>query len=374
MARGFAAADRPGALRGGGAADAPLVRRPRDAPPLHDRRREGLLRRALSGEPFLPRRRGARLDRLRRVRHRPLPLDLPARAEHVPSGHRADRQRERQRRPSRGAVRGDDRDADAGAVRPPHPRHRRRPALRRPRPADHGPPPSRPRRRSHAQLRRQARSALELPLLQGRARLRGGAGDRLGSRPGARLHALLRAHRALPGPGRVPVRGQPPRARTGAAPVHRELPLEARAGNALHARRSPQRGGGRHPAQRGLLLVSSRQRVRRRRARRGRPLRLRRPRHRRGPVPPAAAGRQADRQGRADALPPRPPAGFGQPRTTVRRGPRAAADQLRALQRAALPLRLGALLRAQRLPRADREARHRASHDGLVRRAGSLPG
>ena len=130
VAGGFAAADRAGPLRGGTAPDAPLVRRPGDAPPLHDRRRACVLRRALPAGPLLPGRAGAWRDLLRGVRNRSVPLDLQARAEPVPPRGRADRQRQRQRHPPGRALHRDDRDADAGAVRPAYAGHRRRAPLR----------------------------------------------------------------------------------------------------------------------------------------------------------------------------------------------------------------------------------------------------
>ncbi len=54
------------------------------------------------------------------------------------------------------------------------------------------------------------------------------------SPPRARLHALLRAHRALDRARRVPVRRQPAAPGAHRPPLHRELPLEARARDALH--------------------------------------------------------------------------------------------------------------------------------------------
>src|ERR1700760_3127146 len=85
LAERLLAAPRAGQIRGRRATPAPLVRWPRDAAPLHGRRRQGLLRQPLPAEPLLPRREGARQARLRRVRDRPMPLAVQARAEPVPA-------------------------------------------------------------------------------------------------------------------------------------------------------------------------------------------------------------------------------------------------------------------------------------------------
>ena len=76
----LAAAHGAGEVGGRRADDAPLVRRPRDAPPLRDRRREGLLRQPLPRDERLPRRRAPTGEiALLRVRHRPVPLAVQAR-------------------------------------------------------------------------------------------------------------------------------------------------------------------------------------------------------------------------------------------------------------------------------------------------------
>ena len=96
------------------------------------------------------------------------------------------------------------------------------------------PPAPESRERVDAQLRGQARSHKQLPVLRDRG-LAGrrppgkAAGDRLAARERARLHALLRTHRAVAGPGGVSARRQSSRAGPVRTPVHRELPLEARA-------------------------------------------------------------------------------------------------------------------------------------------------
>ena len=61
------------------------------------------------------------------------------------------------------------------------------------------------------------------------------------ARARAGLHALVRAQRALARPGRVPVRGQPAASGVQRPPLHRELPLEARAGDAVSPLRPPRR-------------------------------------------------------------------------------------------------------------------------------------
>src|SRR5580704_14619206 len=58
VARGLAAANGTGEIRGGGAADAPLVRRAGNAASLHSERRSGLLRQPLPAQSLLPGGRG----------------------------------------------------------------------------------------------------------------------------------------------------------------------------------------------------------------------------------------------------------------------------------------------------------------------------
>ena len=126
-------------------------------------------------------------------------------------------------------------------------------------------------------------------------------GDRPAAHARARLHALVRAQRALARARRVPVRGQPAAARAQRPPVHRELPLEARARDAVHADRPRHRRGPRAVRDRRLLRLSPRQRLRGRRRGGRRHLRLRRPADRRGPLPRAPARRQAGRPSRSCA-------------------------------------------------------------------------
>ena len=93
---------------------------------------------------------------------------------------------------------------------------------------------------------------------------------------------------------------------------------------------------------RRLLRLPPRQRLRGRRRGRRRHLRLRRRRDRRGPLPRAAARRQADRRARAAALPDPTGERHGRATSGWSAGLRAAADQLRPLQRAARTATSGA--------------------------------
>ena len=136
-------------------------------------------------------------------------------------------------------------------------------------------PAPRSRERRDAQLRRQAGRPQQLPLLRGRTRT-SSKPRVIASLPvqRARLHALLRAHRALARARRVPLRRQPAGAGAVRTPVHRELPLEARARHALHARGSRHRQGDHGLPDRCLLRLPPRQRLRGRRRGRRRPVRL----------------------------------------------------------------------------------------------------
>ena len=188
------------------------------------------------------------------------------------------------------------------------------------------------KRRRPAQLRRQARPAQPVPVLRrcpgfGRA---GGAG--VAADEGARLHALLRAHRALVRARRVPIRRQPAAARLLRSPVHRELPLEARARHPVHPDRPKHWGVAWAVRHRGVLRLSSRQRLRRRRRRDLRHLHLRRRGDRRGPLPRPPAGGQADREARADPLQDLAEHRRSRGRAARRGGDRPAANQLRPLQ------------------------------------------
>ena len=150
---------------------------------------------------------------------------------------------QRQSGQARRALHRDDRDAAAGRSST-----RRRCATagvrpyRGPRAAHDRPPPPRPRERrmlnyaaklgprssyrffALPRRRREPRVIASLPVKR------------------ARLHALLRADRALARARRVPVRRQPARARALRPALHRELPLEARA--AARASRSIDRASG----------------------------------------------------------------------------------------------------------------------------------
>ena len=109
------------------------------------------------------------------VRHRPVPDALPARERDVLA--EALRQRERQPDQARRALHLDDRDPDAGPVRRRDARNGRR-RLRGPRDADHRTPAPRPRQQGDAQLRGRPRAAQRVPLLPSRARRRRAGGDR----------------------------------------------------------------------------------------------------------------------------------------------------------------------------------------------------
>ena len=107
-------------------------------------------------------------------------------------------------------------------------------------------------------------------------------------------------------------------------------------------------GKSRRPVRgRGALRLPSRQLLRGGRRGGGRHLHLLGPGDRRGPLSGEAPGRQADRSGASGALPHLARGGNGERRAADRRGHRAAADQLRQVQRAPLPLCVG-----RRAPRA----------------------
>ena len=219
LAGGIAPPHRAGALGGGSTHHEPLVRRLRDAAPLRDRRRQGLLREPLPAEQGLPRCRGDGRDHLPRVRDRSLPQSLPAGLLAVLA--EALRQRQRQPDPARRALHHDDRDADPGRVR-------RRDAgdswasHTRCRDADDGPSSPRPRHRRDAQLRRQGRRAKQLSLLPAATRRRGPRGARQAGGEGAGLHALVRADRALVRARRVPATSSTrSRSRSAAGPTSR---------------------------------------------------------------------------------------------------------------------------------------------------------
>ena len=214
VAGGFAAADRTRHVRGRRPREhAPLVRRPGDAAPLHRRpaatsaTANRLPRRAAPTAP--PASAGDRLP----------PSSPPTPAAPCSGACR--------RLFSPGTALSDNANVNVARlgerfiamtetpmpvrVRPAYAPDRRRAPLRDARRALHRPPPPRPRDGRHAQLRRQAsgrsshyRFFTLAPGLASRPRSIGST-----SRPGARLHALLRSHRALPRARRVPVRGQP---------------------------------------------------------------------------------------------------------------------------------------------------------------------
>ena len=258
------------------------------------------------------------------------------------------RQRQRQRCTPRRALRRDDRDAAAGAVRPAHAGGGRRAPVRGAGTAHDRPPAPRSRERRHAQLRGQARPAQQLPLLRRRSAAgltQTSAPRSIASLPVKRagLHALVRAHRALARARGVPVRRQPARARAVRAPVHRELPLEARAGHPLHAGRSAQRrvaSAAFTPTRASPSTTSTPTTTATRSSSTCAPSRTRaidRGLSTWSACAPASPWRAAALT-RFRLRTVRP---LGQPRAARRRRHRAAAHQLRPLQRAPLPLRVG---------------------------------
>ena len=190
----------------------------------------------------------------------------------------------------------------------------------------------------------------------------------------ARLHALVRAHRALASCS-PSSRSSSTRCawRSAAAPTSRTTAGSPSSGTRFTLDRPRDRRGAGPVRDRRLLRLPPRQRLRGGRRGGRRHLRLPGRRDRRGPLPRPAARRQAGRPGRAAAVPDRPGAGTVQHERLVDERLRAAADQLRPLQRAALPLRLGRRRRRQRLARAgsSRPTSSRAtttvwSEDGLL--------
>ena len=102
--------------------------------------------------------------------------------------------------------------------------------LRGARAADDRPPAPRPRHRGACSTTRPSSGrATATASSCSRPDAREARGDRDDAGARARLHALVRAHRALARPGRVPVRRQPAAAGVQRPALHRELPLEARA-------------------------------------------------------------------------------------------------------------------------------------------------
>ncbi len=189
--------------------------------------------------------------------------------------------------------------------------------------------------------------------------------------PEARLHALVRAQRALADPGRVPVRGRSEAAGPVGAAVHRELPLGARARAPGSRSSTAGRHGARAVRDRPDVLLPPPERVRARRFDRRRPAGL--PRRVAGraalPRPPPRPGRPRDRRPDDRAArdhPRRRLRARDRARDAVRSRLRARADQLRPLQRASLPVRLGPGDRGQRLARDDRPRRPRDARAALL--------
>ncbi len=148
------------------AAHAPLVRRPGDAAPLHDRRRPRLLRQPLPGKPRLPRRaRAGRIvygefatDPCRSLFKRVQTLFTPGSTLSDNANVNVARLGERFVAMT---------ETPLPVQFDPHTlAERRRTAVRGPRTAHHRAPAPRPRKRRHAQLRGQARRAQQLSLLR----------------------------------------------------------------------------------------------------------------------------------------------------------------------------------------------------------------
>ena len=228
---------RTGHFPGGRASLPPLVRRAGHAASLHHQRGAGVVRQPLPRDRVVPHRPRRRSDRLPRVRHRPVPIDVRACDGGLrPAGHR---QRQGQHRPGRRALPRPRGDAHPGRVRSGDAAHRRRRGLGPLELRAHDDRASASRRgapRGH-QPRHPLRSGEHLRLPphrhQGRHRsisAAAGRHDRLEGGARAVVHPLVRHVGAAPGHRRVPARGQPDLAAAVAAPVHRELPVEAVAG------------------------------------------------------------------------------------------------------------------------------------------------
>ena len=134
------------------------------------------------------------------------------------------------------------------------------------------------------------------------------------------------------------------------------------------------RGEHRPVRDRCALRLPPRQRLRGRRRRRGRHLHLRRRRDRRGPLPRAAARGQAPRRAASRAVHDLHREGHGRHGAPDLRADGAAAHQLRPLQRAPLPLRLGRRRRGPQLARPDREGRRHHSPGLVWHEEGCFPG
>ena len=161
----LAPAHRAREVGGRRADDEPLVRRLRDAAPVRDRRRAGLLCEPVPGGQRLSRREADRADHALRVRDRPVQVALPAGRRDVLA--QPVRQRERQPGRARGPVHRDDRDPDPGPIRCRDARDRRG-RLRGARDADHRAPAPGPRERWPDQLLGEARAPQRIPVLPAR--------------------------------------------------------------------------------------------------------------------------------------------------------------------------------------------------------------
>ena len=190
-------------------------------------------------------------DRLPRVRDRPVPLTV--RPLLHPLLAQAHPERERQHHPLRRPLRGADRDADTGRLRPGHARDRGSGRLRGrvERPADDGPPAPGPHDRRPGQLPAALLAHQRVPPLPAEGHGRGPRADRQPPDRPPLLHAQLRDHAPVRGPRGVPARGEPAEHRAQRPAVHRELPLGAGARHPLHGHgpaRRPVRGVYEGPA------------------------------------------------------------------------------------------------------------------------------
>ena len=341
MARRLAGPHRPGEVGGRRADDEPLVRRPGDAAPVLVRRRHGLLRQPLPRDARLPRRAA---DRARSA-YSEFATD-PCRSlfQRVFTRLLAEAQRQRNvnlaelgerfiamtETPIPVAVR----RRDAG---------RRRRRLRGARDADDRASAPRSRERRDAQLRRQARAAQPVPLLPpapGRAE-RPRSIARRRSREPAYMHSFGLTERCfvlaefpfVVNPLRLALSGRPyienyrwkPELGTRFTLIDRrdrrgDRPVRDRRRASASTTSTRTRTDGEVVVDICVFDDAG---------------------DHRGPLPRPAARRQAGRRAELRAVPDPPQDGDGRPRAAGRRGLRAAADQLRALQRAALPLRVG---------------------------------
>ena len=197
-------------------------------------------------------------------------------------------------------------------------------------------------------------------------------GDRAQAGRRARVHALVRAQRALARAGRVPVRGQPAAAGVQRPPVHRELPLEARARDPLHPPGSVHGRGARarsRPTPASAFTTSIPTRTATRSWSTSASSTTRRSWRTSTSSACGPASRSPGRSCGGSGS--RPGDRHGRLRAPQRGRDRAAADQLRPLQRASLSLRLGRRDGRVRVAGGHRQGR---SRDAARRPSGRSPG